>query len=889
MDHYFRTDSITSLEMSVRLRNLLLRNDIKTVGALLDIKEAQWYTFRGLGAKTLEEAHELIRTLRSMSEETAPEQLPVPEEKTEAFFMLPQMGTFYETSLEEFDMSVRLQNCLHKAKIDTVGKLLEFPEDQWFTLRNMGAKSVKEVLELVASLKEQVGEAPVHAPRLNAEQMDLAKELEESYAVANVQRILFQITRDHPGCAGETLLYLSYEDSQIQNAFYKKILGLLKDKRQGLTLEQISRRLPQHLQNTTILEEALLNLQNDDKIQEMDGIYIRKFPSIMEYLATLPAEKNREIVIRRLSGGKLEEVGDQFHITRERVRQICSKICKVSRAFEEDRYRYPFETYEVDEKSFLAIFHVPVTTYHYLETVCKVKTNSRKPLIEMLEDDTFPPAVLRSAEAYIYRDYLSVDGLRIQKTRPELFRYVVKRYCRDKQSFPDVLAMYDQFLADHGLSDNPKLVVESRSYENKMAKCDYVLWSHHRHMRYYNIPKHDYSKFISEIDLSQYDNMELSTLKIFREHPDLMEEYDIRDEFELHNLLNKIWEKEGNCQVDFRKMPTIRLGEYNVEEQVLDLLLQCAPISIYDFADEYEKKYGVKAATAMGNLFHSIDTYLINGVYTIDQESLPLEQHNHMQEVLTEDFYTLEDMQRIYEREFPEEKGHILNAYNIKCLGFLINSTYAVSTKYSNAAVYIRHLLTDDDVVDASDFPRSLTILQAYQSELADLKAKREIIEFQSNKHYINIRRLEQNGITHSMLDDYCCKAESFVDRDTYFTVTSLRQDGFQHELDDLYFDEWFYSSLLAEDRERFTCQRMGGNRLFYSGKTNIQLTTFLEWILEQNTKMELDDLMDLLSQRYALFFPREKLLEVLKDTDLYYDRIMDTVYIDYDTYFEEV
>ena len=81
----------------------------------------------------------------------------------------------------------------------------------------------------------------------------------------------------------------------------------------------------------------------------------------------------------------------------------------------------------------------------------------------------------------------------------------------------------------------------------------------------------------------------------------------------------------------------------------------------------------------------------------------------------------------------------------------------------------------------------------------------------------------------------------------------------------------------------------MGGNRLFYSGKTNIQLTTFLEWILEQNTKLELDDLMDLLSQRYALFFPREKLLEVLKDTDLYYDRIMDTVYIEYDTYLEEV
>lgn len=91
-------------------------------------------------------------------------------------------------------------------------------------------------------------------------------------------------------------------------------------------------------------------------------------------------------------------------------------------------------------------------------------------------------------------------------------------------------------------------------------------------------------------------------------------------------------------------------------------MLQRAPISLNDLADEYEIKYGVKAGTAAANLFRGIDKYLVNGVYTIDQKSLPPEQHNRMLEVLTEDFYTLEDLQRIYEREFPEEKGHILNA-----------------------------------------------------------------------------------------------------------------------------------------------------------------------------------------------------------------------------------
>lgn len=34
--------------------------------------------------------------------------------------------------------------------------------------------------------------------------------------------------------------------------------------------------------------------------------------------------------------------------------------------------------------------------------------------------------------------------------------------------------------------------------------------------------------------------MEITSLKLFRDYPDLMREYDIRDEYELHNLLKKL-------------------------------------------------------------------------------------------------------------------------------------------------------------------------------------------------------------------------------------------------------------------------------------------------------------------------------------------------------------
>ena len=57
-------------------------------------------------------------------------------------------------------------------------------------------------------------------------------------------------------------------------------------------------------------------------------------------------------------------------------------------------------------------------------------------------------------------------------------------------------------------------------------------------------------------------NKEFSTLKIFRDYPELMKEYDIRDEYELHNYLKKIWPSE-NASVKFGRMPTINVGELN--------------------------------------------------------------------------------------------------------------------------------------------------------------------------------------------------------------------------------------------------------------------------------------------------------------------------------------
>ena len=58
---------------------------------------------------------------------------------------------------------------------------------------------------------------------------------------------------------------------------------------------------------------------------------------------------------------------------------------------------------------------------------------------------------------------------------------------------------------------------------------------------------------------------------------------------------------------------------------------------------------------------------------------------------------------------------------------------------------------------------------------------------------------------------------------------------------------------------------------------------------MEKYQKIDFYDLKDLLENHYGITLPKEKLLTIIGGTELYYDTIMEAVYIDYDTYFEEI
>jgi hypothetical protein len=486
-------------------------------------------------------------------------------------------------------------------------------------------------------------------------------------------------------------------------------------------------------------------------------------------------------------------------------------------------------------------FNESADTYNYLNLAYKRGSSS---IDELVDDISFPEEYRRAAEKIIYKNYVRIGKDWVPCRRADLCDYVLRTFAVDDITFDEFTAMYQSLLTDLGLQADPKLELGGRGYENKMAASDHVLWKQWKTMRYYRIAEYDYAELLETLDLNSYENVEYSALKFFIEYPELMKSYDIRDEYELHNLLKKICSANDYPNINFKRMPTLEFGVPDRDRQITDLLISSAPISKEEFADLYEQEYGVKAVTVMANYAGCIAQYLDNGIYKIDLPALPNIMFEKLKEKLTDDFYLISELMQVYTKLYPTADRGMINTYTINSLGFHTYSNYLISTKYHSAVDYFRTLLTAEDVTDLANIKKSHWTVVAFSSELYKRRAEYEIIEFSPLK-YINIRRIQCLGVTQDDFRDFCQKVYSSVEDGGYFTIHSLRKNGFHHPLDELGFESRFYSSILAEDKTHFSYRRMGGLRLFRKGTQDVLLEEFVESIIYQqdSLSMELHDL----------------------------------------------
>ena len=95
-----------------------------------------------LGAKIL---NEHLNLFVNLTDEAKKAEIMVEREETTKAKVL-------EMTIEELDMSVRSFNCLKLAVIDTVEDLINRTEEDMIKVRNLGKKSLEEVIQKLHSL-----------------------------------------------------------------------------------------------------------------------------------------------------------------------------------------------------------------------------------------------------------------------------------------------------------------------------------------------------------------------------------------------------------------------------------------------------------------------------------------------------------------------------------------------------------------------------------------------------------------------------------------------------------------------------------------------------------------------------------------------------------------
>ena len=892
-----RDDDISVLEMSVRVTNCMNRVNLHTVGAFLDYPEDQFLDIRNLGKTSLEEIMRIRAELtgdsgtqfRLVDKEDLPETasraddiiVPNSAEKDSPVLL-------YDLPISEMGLSVRAQNCLNRKGWTTASQLAGKSLEDLLAVKNMGRKTAEEILAAVSELSLRLSDqATGLSASGNNEIAALAGELADAFGgMTGTWALKLEQLRDGNAYDRETLLNRLLQENEIRSAQKSAICDYLEAHEDQASMAALMDYMETRLASGAFTVALVEELETEGKIERNGSAVLRRYPSAADYAAGLKDERQKEVLLARLSGKTLEETASAYDITRERVRQIQNKALIGRPRLREDKYLCAFWTYYFSREDFRLCFAEPDEAYNYLEIVSGRKQTDTKPLEEALEDEQISVTMRRQIERAVYKQYVTIDGRRILKKRPELARYVVSQYCREQTDYADFLSLYAMVLEDLGLSGDLALEISDRTYENKLNSCDYVLWAHGKRLRFYLISEHDYSELVDIVTSETYQNTELSARLFFMNYPELMQELDVRDEYELHNLLRKIWSKDDD-RLRFGKNPTIIIGTASRDEQVLDLLLQYAPISAQELAAKMEELYGFDQPTSIGSYFNSFRNYYHNGVYSINAAAMPQDRFSAMRTLLTGNYYSIAEIQKQYLKLFPSAQRSDINPYTLNTLGFHVYSGYVVSRRYSNATDFFSWLLTGNDITDLYDINREIQIISTFSSTLADLRQRRELVEFEPHQ-LIHIRRLEAGGVTREKLEEYCNSVLSWVGQNRIFTIRSLRNNGFAHELDDLGFDDWFYSSLLCED-PRFRSRRMGGTRILYSGNRTITLEDLLADILLEREKIEIFDLKELLEEEYGIVFEKDKLVWLIKESSLYYDSIMETVYIDYDTYFEEI
>ena len=583
--------------------------------------------------------------------------------------------------------------------------------------------------------------------------------------------------------------------------------------------------------------------------------------------------KRKDILLLRLEGKSLKEIGDKFGISRERVRQIVSKIVnKMPSIYEVQKYSEIFSKYMISKEIFINIFCSDGRVYELLTLVSKKgELDISKYILEGNFDEKYKQYIIANSKRFIEKDnnkklpreYLIGEILQGNKHLQKYF------------SLEDIYYLYKEATADY-----PKLHISSiRGLDALLDRCSNVIFSFKEGYRFHSI---NYTKEIGDELLETIGSISdgaYSMNFIYKKNLETMEKLDILNGSELHYFVKKYVDIVG--KINLGRNPEFVKGDLTKKEYVLSRLKDSNGDSVDNFVAYMNSNFGLNSDSLLSYVCANFPENIVNRTIFFKDNNIK-EQIKVLNSVLTEEIYEKNEFYSIINKYILEDE--VSNELFFE-LGYVEKRQVVIKLQYKTAREAFTKYILSKKVFQIEDKPIFKT--NEYFNTIQKLEKDLKILKI-SKDSYININYLEERGFDKSKFLKFISSIDEFIKDNEYFSIISLINAGFQDSL----LEDGF--ELISLDRligisDKVKAVSIGFPNIYCCCDVKKNLNDFLIDELFKWGTANVSDFTDDINSKYGLSLEEYKVKLRLVEAGAYYSDILDKAYIIKEDYLNEV
>lgn len=875
------TTSIYDLEISGRTKLALLRLGIRTLEDLRAVPIAELEQQKHIGLFVLSEIK------RVLSENGMPVgSTDMVESEKKKSYSTEQIEEMKQHSVTELELSSRALRALFSANYETVDKIVTLKTNDFRDLKGLGSKAVEEIIAKRDKWLKDNGFIEIDRQK----ELAISETMEQlmkylSTVIAPITRIfwnkLYKILLDeklldelkmgvdiNSTAQNFQLIFSLPQFVTCLKEFWKKQLpdGLMQKQACFERIESLNLKVSSQLLIDISLHTEIIFLYWDYYIFKRE-----RFSDLYQKLR-LPDERTNAIILMKLEGASLQETGEHFGITRERVRQIVVKQVRNLPELFEDCFAQPYETFRLTKSEFSRLFP-EITSESYEYIALRYKKGKQGLLHETLTE--YNGYWKDRLEIFLQNELERKDKRTVSRT--EMVYRVLVRNSDNPLSMEEFEQEYYRYIR-HREYPEARLRINLRSVGNHLRNARGIVFNRDNKVRYCEA---DLQKLWKNIDFDAYKNLVISAELLFRDYTDLMDELDIRDGYELFYALKSslaLW--KGSFEISFRRVPTIIVGNGSEERQALRLLQEISPVEHDDYLLAYEERFGIRHDSVLGNstVMGAITPYYINGEYSMNVPAITAEDIPTFLQILDgKTIWFTEELERLFDSVCVHSPREAFNMSALRRIGYILRAGYAIKESYGNMTSYIDMEIFSKDVVDLSALDRRLKNLSAFGSALEKKRNSLEYIET-APKILVSIQKvketydLDQEDIRQiqQILIPYC--------KMPYFNAHSLWDEIKDIPLiQKLQGNEWMLSCIMRQQENVFA-QHFAGNIVLSLDSNNLNLGKISLWFCSVYGKMSLNTFAAKFNDYFGFKIPNYKFAEKLKSANVWDDIVTDSM-----------